>query len=119
MPGKGALGTWRSSVVNDASRKNHDLKNELRGKPEWAGVYVSERLSLARIGKTSWGNAKAKTGIGQSDLPGLQGGLGKRDAGGNVHPPRNRKGGAGNPPPYRWRARALSRPPSWAFLRPN
>jgi hypothetical protein len=86
------------------------FEDELRGKPEWVGVYASERLSFAHLGKVSWGNAKVKTGIGKSDLPGLQGGLGKRDVGGNVNPPRNRKGEAGNPPPHRWRARALSRP---------
>jgi len=31
--------------------------------------------------------------------------------GGNVNPPRNRKGGSGNPPPKRKRTSALSRPP--------
>ena len=30
--------------------------------------------------------------------------------GGNVNPPRNRKGGAGNPPPEGWRAPVLSQP---------
>ena len=33
MPGEGALGTWRSSMVNDESRRSHDFKDELRGKP--------------------------------------------------------------------------------------
>ena len=33
-----------------------------------------------------------------------------RDHGGIVNPPRNRKGGSGNPPPESRRARALSRP---------
>ena len=42
-------------------------------------VYASERLSLLHLGKASRGNAKVKTGIGKSDLPGLQGGPRKRD----------------------------------------
>jgi len=65
--------------VNDANRRSHAFQDELRGKPAWAGVYVSEHLSFACIGKTSRGNAKVKTGIGKSDLPGLQGGPRKRD----------------------------------------
>src|SRR6516165_9485401 len=42
-------------------------------------VHASERLSLLHLGKASRGNAKVKTGIGKSDLPGLQGGPRKRD----------------------------------------
>jgi hypothetical protein len=38
------------------------------------------------------------------------GASGNVDHGGNVNPPRNRKGGAGNPPPTVARARDLSRP---------
>ena len=34
-------------------------------------VHASERLSLLHLGKASRGNAKVKTGIGKSDLPGL------------------------------------------------
>jgi len=45
------------------------------------------------------GKAKAKTGIGKSEFPGLQGGLRNRGHGGNVNPTRNRKSGLGNPPP--------------------
>ena len=43
------------------------------------GAYASERLSFARLGKISRGKAKVKTGIGQSDLPGLEGGPRKCD----------------------------------------
>jgi hypothetical protein len=39
-------------------------------------VYASERLSFTRLGKASRGKAKVKTGIGKSDLPGLQGARG-------------------------------------------
>lgn len=35
---------------------------------------ASERLSFTYLGKAARGKAKAKTGIGKSDLPGLQGG---------------------------------------------
>jgi len=42
-------------------------------------VHASERLSLLHLGKAPRGNAKVKTGIGKSDLPGLQGGPRKRD----------------------------------------
>ena len=42
-------------------------------------MYASERLSFTRLGKASQGKAKVKTGIGKSDLPGLQGGPRKRD----------------------------------------
>ena len=39
-------------------------------------MYASERLSFTRFGKASRGKAKAKTGIGKSDFPGLQGARG-------------------------------------------
>ena len=55
------------------------FRDESRGKPEWVGVNASERLSFTCLGKASQRKAKAKTGIGKSDLPGLQGGPGKRD----------------------------------------
>jgi hypothetical protein len=42
-------------------------------------VYASERLSFICLGKASQRKAKAKTGIGKSDLPELQGGPRKRD----------------------------------------
>src|SRR5215469_3474524 len=63
----------------------------------WGVCERTLKLHLSR--KDLSGKAKAKTGIGKSDLPGLQGGLGKRGHGGNVIPPCNRKGKAGNPPP--------------------
>ena len=63
----------------------------------WGVCERAFKLHLFRKGLS--GKAKAKTGIGKSDLPGLQGGLGKRGHGGTVNPPCNRKGKAGNPPP--------------------
>ena len=63
----------------------------------WGVCERTLKLHLSRKGLS--GKAKAKTGIGKSDLPGLQGGLGKRGHGGTVNPPCNRKGKAGKPPP--------------------
>ena len=66
-------------MVNGVSRRSHDFQDELRGKPDWGGVYASECLSFHLSRKGLAGKAKAKTGIGKSDLPGLQGGPRKRD----------------------------------------
>src|SRR5690348_14704005 len=66
-------------MVNDASRRSHDFKDELGGKPEWDGVYCERALKLHPSWKGLSGKAKVKTGIGKSDLPGLQGGPRKRD----------------------------------------
>src|ERR1700747_713632 len=63
-------------MVNDASRRSHDFKDELGGKPEWDGVYCERALKLHPSRKGLSGKAKAKTGIGKSDLPGLQGARG-------------------------------------------
>jgi hypothetical protein len=43
------------------------------------GCIASERLTLHPSWKGLSGKAKVKTGIGKSDLPGLQGGPRKRD----------------------------------------
>ena len=49
---------------------------------------------------------------GEIRLSGMKrGAWGNVAYGGNVNPPRNRKGGSGNPPPKGKRAPALSRPP--------
>jgi hypothetical protein len=47
----------------------------------------------------SQGKAGVRTGLGKTDRPGSQGGLGRRDHGGAGNPPRNRKSETGNPPP--------------------
>jgi hypothetical protein len=46
---------------------------------EWVGVYCERALKLHPSWKGLSGKAKVKTGIGKSDLPGLQGGPRKRD----------------------------------------
>ena len=74
----------------------------------WGACERALKPHLSRKGLS--GKAKAKTGIGKSDLPGLQGGLGKRGHGGTGNPLFKRKREAGNPPPTAGRARALSRP---------
>jgi len=43
------------------------------------GVYASQRLSFARVGKACRGNAEVRTGFGKTDRPGSQGGLRKRE----------------------------------------
>ena len=48
------------STVNDASRRSRDFKDELGGKPEWVGVYASERLSFRHLGKASRGKPRRK-----------------------------------------------------------
>ena len=69
-------------------------------------MYASERLSFTCLGEASQGKAKAKTGIGKSDLPGLQGGPRKCDfvfsdkvRASRLYPDRNRLAGAGSKPP--------------------
>jgi|SRR5246127_4551011 hypothetical protein len=91
-------------MVNDASRRSHDFKDELGGKPEWVGVYCERALKLHPSWKGLSGKAKVKTGIGKSDLPGLQGGPRKRDLCQLLH-------GA--------RASALSRPRELGSLHPE
>jgi hypothetical protein len=80
VTGKGALGTWRSPCGQRRQSEEPRVKDESRGQPKWVGVYASERLSLTCLGQASRGKAKAKTGLGKSDLPGLQGGPRKRDS---------------------------------------
>ena len=47
-------------MVNDASRRSHDFKDELGGKPEWGGVHVGEHLSFTCLGKASQGKPGSK-----------------------------------------------------------
>src|SRR6516165_7788967 len=75
----------------------------------WGACERALKPHLSRKGLS--GKAKAKTGIGKSDLPGLQGGLGKRGHGGTGNPLRKRKHEAGNPPPTAGAPEALSRAP--------
>src|ERR1700752_4204252 len=47
-------------MVHDASRRSHDFKDELGGKPEWVGCIASERLSFTRLGKAFRGKPRSK-----------------------------------------------------------
>ena len=77
-PGKGALGTRRPWIVTAPRRRAGYLPYSLthgrsRSKPEHAGVYASQCLSLASPGKApAWkgARAEARTGLGKSDCPG-------------------------------------------------
>ena len=76
------------------------------------GVYVSQHLSFRHIGKAVWENAMVANRTREIRPSGMKrGAWGNVVYGGNVNPPRSRKGGSGNPPPKGRRAPALSRPP--------
>ena len=100
---KGTLGTWwfrRSAGQSDAAptmRLTYETGLSL-GQTAELGAYADQRLNLAKLGRLKEERPRLRTGPGKSGRPGLSGGLGKRGHDGNVHPPRNRKGEAGNPP---------------------
>ena len=87
-------------------------QDEPEGKPRPGGVYASQRLSLAELGKTSRGKPRSEPDSGNPIVRDRRGAWGNVVHGGNVNPPRNRKGGDGNPPPTSARAPALSRLPA-------
>ena len=47
-------------MVNGASRRSHDSKDELRGKPTSVGANAGERLSLTGLGKALQGKPRSK-----------------------------------------------------------
>ena len=100
---------WVAGLIKPVQSPDAVLETRL-----WANhgvrVYANQRLSLGKEGKAYGGKAKTSNRTGEIPPSGIIGSLGKRDVGGNVQPPRNRKGGTGNPPLQRWRVRALSQP---------
>jgi hypothetical protein len=86
-------------------------RDEPTGKPAAAGVYVSQHLSLAGVGKAHGGKPRSEPDSGNPTVRDRRGASGNVAHGGNVNPPCNRKGGAGNPPPTSARTRVLSRRP--------
>src|SRR5215469_15149224 len=100
---------WVAGLIKPAQSPDAVLETRL-----WANhgvrVYANQRLNLGEEGKAYGRKAKTSNRTGEIPPSGIIGGLGKRDAGGNVQPSRNRKGGNGNPPPHRWRVRTLSQP---------
>ena len=55
------------------------LRTSCWGKPAWVGVYVSEHLSFACLGKTSRGKPRPKPESGNPTFRDLQVGPRKRD----------------------------------------
>ncbi len=83
--------------------------DEPMGKPAVAGAHVSPHLNLAGAGKAHGEKPRSEPDSGNPTVRDRRGAPGNVAHGGNVNPPRNRKGGAGNPPPKSARARDLSR----------
>jgi hypothetical protein len=101
---KGTLGTWwfRSSAGQSDAEPTISLTYETGLSFEQTtevGAYADQRLNLAKLGRLKAERPRLRTGPEKLGRPGLSGGLGKRGHGGNVNPPRNRKGEAGKPPP--------------------
>ncbi len=76
--GKGALGTWRSPGSQRRVSEEPSLKDEPGGKPKREGVYASQRLSLARLGKASRGKPRSEPDSGNPTV------RDRRGASGNV-----------------------------------
>jgi hypothetical protein len=84
---------------------------EPSSKPGRSGVYAGQSLSFGLSGKARWGKAKVANRTREIRPSGMKAGArGNVAHGGTVNPPRNRKGGDGNPPPKSARAPVLSRP---------
>jgi hypothetical protein len=87
---------------------------EPSSKPGRSGVYAGQSLSFGLSGKARWGKAKVANRTREIRPSGMKAGArGNVAHGGTVNPPRNRKGGDGNPPPKSARAPVLSRPFHW------
>jgi hypothetical protein len=78
VPGKGAVGTWRSEYGQQRKSEEARFQDELGGKPECVGVYASERLSFRHLGKASRGKPRRKPESGKPTFRDC------REAGGNV-----------------------------------
>ncbi len=69
------------------------------GQTTEVGAYASQRLNLAKLGRSMEEMPRFRTGPGKTGCPGLSGGPAKRSHGGIVNPSCNRKGKHGNPAP--------------------
>jgi len=69
------------------------------GQTTEVGAYANQRLSLAKLGRSTEEMPRFRTGPGKTGRPGLSGGPAKRSHGGIVNPSCNRKGKHGNPAP--------------------
>ena len=105
--GKGALGTWRpqdgprtqSRGGTRSSTRSRRYEGRACERTVGGRGVCESALEPHDRREGSQGKAGVRTGLGKTDRPGSQGGLGKRDHGGTGNPPRNRKSGTGNPPP--------------------
>jgi hypothetical protein len=88
----GAVGRWADNNLTCETGLSFGQTTEV-------GAYADQRLNLAKLGRLKEERPRLRTGPEKLGRPGLLGGLGKRGHGGNVNPPCNRKGEAGNPPP--------------------
>ncbi len=94
----------------DSEQSDRLFAVELRSKPGGRGVYACQRLSFRPPGKASQGNVRVANRTREIRPSGMKtGARGNVTYGGTVNPPRNRKGGAGNPLPTGVRASVLSR----------
>jgi hypothetical protein len=73
--------------------------DEAWGKPGMEGAYTNQRFNLSYLERPTAESRGFKPDLGNPAVRDYRGGLGKRGYGGTVNPPRNRKGGTGNPPP--------------------
>ena len=112
---EGTLGTWRSRPPGGHRTLSRvwlvpNGRNESAGKPPLAGVYARCRLSLATAGQACEGQPRSEPDSGKPTVRDRREALGTVAYGDTVDPPRNRKGGDGNPTPTSKRAQDLSRP---------
>ena len=107
-------GSGRLAVLEHARTQSREnvcslSKDEPMGKPAAEGAYVSQHLNLSSAGKAHGGKPRSEPDSGNPTVRDRREAPGNVAHGGNVNPPRNRKGWAGNPPPKSARARDLSR----------
>ena len=86
-------------MVNGASRRSHDSKDELGGKPTSVWAYAGERLSLTGLGKALQGKPRSKPESGNPTFRDCRGAPGNVAHGGARLPRCNRKGSDGHSPP--------------------
>src|SRR5229473_6004480 len=69
------------------------------GQTTEVGAHANQRLSLAKLGRSTEEMPRFRTGPGKTGRPGLSGGPAKRSHGGIVNPSCNRKGKPGKTAP--------------------
>ena len=95
-------GPAQSCEVRTQSRSwpRRGARDEPGDEPLMGGVYASQRLNLVVMREGRQGRARVANRTREIRPSGMtEGACGNVGHGGNVNPPRNRKSGAGNPPP--------------------